>query len=64
MNLISPSLGVDAPSRGSCIFPSMLWLRSIASTIASHVSSATYDCGYSFSTNSFEILAIMAPLRA
>ena len=64
MSLISPSLGVDAPSRGSCIFPSMLWLRSTATTIASHVSFATYDCGYSFSADSFEWLTIMAHLRA
>ena len=64
MSLISPSLGVNAPSRGSCIFPSMLWVRSTASTVASHVSSATYNCGYSFSADSFERLAIMAPLRA
>ena len=47
---------------GKSYFPSMLWLRSTASTIASQVSSTTYDCGYSFSANSFQRLAIMAPL--
>jgi len=38
---------------GKSYFPSMLWLRSTASTIASYVFSATYDCGYSFSADSF-----------
>ena len=47
---------------GKSYFPIMLWLRSTASTIASHLSSAIYDCGYSFSANSFQRLAIMAPL--
>ena len=96
MGLMSLSLGVDAPSCGSCIlqykkkkkkidamdlqvailrnssllenlgksyFPSMLWLHSTASTIASHLSSAIYDYGYSFFVDSFQRLAIMAPLR-
>ena len=48
---------------GKSYFLSMLWLRSTASTIASQVSFATYDCGYSFSVDSFQRLAIMAPLR-
>ena len=47
---------------GKSYFPSMLWLCSTTSTIASHLSSATYDCGYSFSADSFQRLAIMAPL--
>ena len=47
---------------GKSYFPSMLWLRSTTSTIASHVFSATYDCGYSFSADSFQRLAIMAHL--
>ena len=47
---------------GKSYFLSMLWLCSTASTIASHVSSATYDCGYSFSADSFQRLAIMAHL--
>ena len=48
---------------GKSYFPSMLWLCSTTSTIASHLSSATYDCGYSFYADSFQRLAIMAPLR-
>ena len=47
---------------GKSYFPSMIWLRSTASTIASQVSSTTYDCGYSFSADSFQRLVIMAPL--
>ena len=48
---------------GKSYFPIMLWLRSTASTIASHVFSATYDYGYSFSADSFQRLVIMAPLQ-
>ena len=47
---------------GKSYFPSMLWLRSIASTIASHLSPAIYDCGHSFFADSFQRLAIMAHL--
>nr|POF11724.1 hypothetical protein CFP56_49261 [Quercus suber] len=42
----------------------MLWLRSTTSTIASNVSSATYDYGYSFSADSFQRLVIMALLQS
>ena len=48
---------------GKSYFPSMLWLHSTTNTIASQVSSAKYDCGYSFSADSFQKLAIMALLR-
>ena len=44
-------------------FMHFLWLRSTAGTIASQVPSATYDCGYNFFADSFQRLAIMAPLR-
>ena len=47
---------------GKSYFPRMLWLHSATSTIASHVSSATYDYANSFSADSFQRLAIMAPL--
>ena len=48
---------------GKSYFPSMLWLHSTATTIASYLSYATYDCCYNFSEDSFQRLAIMAPLR-